>query len=98
METNKQSDTLKTLGTISISVEKKELFEWLRLVFDLSGLNNLNAAIPVAKNSARNEDEKGKIATVANLFRAQCGGNLHPPISLMLIYEDLVETFRKEKR
>lgn len=88
-------DELKTRNSIEIYIDRETLFEWLYLVYELSGIDQIEPAIRSAKVFA-NAKEREIVDTVGSLYLAQCGGNLIPPVSLKIIYEDLIE--EKEKK
>jgi len=78
-------------GFFDIKIKKSKIIEWLKLVLEVSGVATIEQAIVVAKSLACTEEEKDAAHTVANLYRAQCGGALVPPISIKRLYEDLAK-------
>ncbi len=88
--------TLKTLSKISIEIDKNKLYEIFDMVYDKSGLEQLEQAISMAQNFISNKQERKDIDFIRSLYIFQCDGKLIPPISLNLMYEDHTKNKEEE--
>jgi len=82
---------------LELKIEIEEVDKWLALIYELSNVATLEHAITVAKFMAKKAEDKDIVSTVAQLYRAQCSGKLIPPISLKLLYEEMVKNIVEGK-
>jgi len=85
-------------GHLNIKIEKAELLKWLKIVYDKSEIYDLKQAIVLAKHSVTDDEDREAIHAIGMLYRAQLGGTLIPPVSLTVMYKELVEQIEGEKK
>ena len=78
-------------------VRKDVLEEWLKTIYELTGLENLDHAVEVALYCASSEEERRKIYTVAEILRLEASGRIIPPYRMYEMYEKVVKSLSPER-
>ncbi len=97
MDNLSEEVVVATKGFNSVQVRREEIIRWLAIVYKMSGSKELQNAIMLAKHhQPKTDEERDIIGTVTTLYRAQCSGTLFPPISIGLLYEEVVDSIKNE--
>lgn len=88
---NAGEEELYARGYIDIRIKKQQLVEWLKKVYDLSKISDLEQALSMARYHTADPDEIEVVSTITLLYRAQCSGTLKPPVSIKILYEEIVD-------
>ncbi len=79
------------------NIKKETLTKWLQMLFEITKSDTLNNAISLGKMIATTNEEVEICNTVAVLYRAECSGEINPPIAMRKLYAELVlENTEKE--
>jgi len=76
---------------LNYKIKKTTLERWLFLVYQLSNVDRLENAITVAKQFASSAEEQEATNIVSILYRAECSGEIDPPVEMMKFYEQIVK-------
>ena len=81
---------------LNFKFDREMVKEWLRLIKDLSGIeDDLSTALTFAVHKAKTDEEKRIVHTVTELLRREMSGQIIPPLHLGRMYRELTD--RKEK-
>jgi hypothetical protein len=67
------------------------LSKWLLTIYMLTGSESLDNAIALAKMVASSQEDRELSSTIAVLYRAECSGEIDPPVALREMYSKIVE-------
>jgi hypothetical protein len=75
----------------SYEIEKEKLHGWLLDIYSFSELDKLEDAISIAKMYAETDKQRENIDFISVLFRAECSGELNPPVNMRECYTSIVK-------
>lgn len=77
-------------------IKKELVIEWLLLVYDLSGSNDLENAITLGKMVLTSDKDREIVNTVSVLYRLECSGDINPPIKMIEVYDEICKKNRNK--
>lgn len=76
-------------------IKKETLLKWLNILYESTESDTLENAIVVSKMIASTKEEVEIANTIAVLYRAECSGEIDPPIAMRELYSLLVKKIKE---
>lgn len=82
------------MNDLDYNIKKETIINWLKLVFEISQSASIEDGISTAKMMCQSSEDKEIVSTVAVLYRAECSGEINPPIQMRQLYNEIVSIIR----
>ncbi len=79
-------------------IKKETVEKWLHVLYDISEADTLDNAISISKMIATDSAEIEILNTIAVLFRAECSGEIDPPIAMRKLYANIVASHAEAEK
>lgn len=79
----------KLMSVKEYSIKREVLLKWLKLLYQISEVEDIKNAITLAKMTVTDGEEIEICNTIAVLYRAECSGEIVPPIGLRQLYKEI---------